>query len=366
MTIPLIDLTRETTRLRPELDAAIARVVASGRFILTDEDEQFERAFAAYCGTTHAVGVASGTDAITIALLACGVSQGDEVITAANTCVPTIVGIERAGAMPVLADVDAETYTLDPEQVERRLTSRTRALLPVHLYGQTADMGPLLELATDTGPRGGRGLRAGARREVGGKTCRIDRPRRSVQLLPDEEPGRPRRRRRGRDLRRHGARAGATLAELRRANPLRARPPRAEQPARRAAGSDSVGEAAPARCRKRSPTRARRTLRRRLRRHQRRPAGGRGRERPRLPPLRRPGASPRRAQSRARAGSASATGVHYPTPIHRQPAYTELDVDGGFPVAEHLSERIVSLPLSPDHTDAEIDAVANAVLAAAG
>ena len=149
MTIPLVDLTRETTRLRPELDAAIARVVASGRFILTDEDAQFERAFAAYCGATHAVGVASGTDAITIALLACGVGAGDEVITAANTCVPTIVGIERAGAIPVLADVDAETYTLDPEQVERRLTLRTRALLPVHLYGQMADMGPLLELAAE-------------------------------------------------------------------------------------------------------------------------------------------------------------------------------------------------------------------------
>src|SRR5207248_6435233 len=88
-----------------------------------------------------------GTDAITIALQAAGIGPGDEVITAPNTCVPTIVGIEHAGATPVLADVDPATYTLDPEQVERRLTPRTKAILPVHLYGQAADVDALLAVA---------------------------------------------------------------------------------------------------------------------------------------------------------------------------------------------------------------------------
>ena len=120
VSVPFLDLSRETARLRPQIDEAIARVLASGRFVLTEEGERFEAAFADYCGVADAIGVASGTDAITIALLAAGVSAGDEVITAPNTCVPTIVGIERAGAVPVLADIDPVTYTLDPEQVARR------------------------------------------------------------------------------------------------------------------------------------------------------------------------------------------------------------------------------------------------------
>ena len=125
MRIPFLDLRRQP---RGDLEAALARVLDRGQFILSDQVAQFEEAFAAYCGTGHAIGVASGTDAITVALLAAGIQPGDEVITAPNTCVPTIVGIERAGARPVLADVDAITYTLDPREVDRRLTSRTRAI----------------------------------------------------------------------------------------------------------------------------------------------------------------------------------------------------------------------------------------------
>ena len=113
----------------------------------SEEVDRFETAFATACAASHAVGVASGTDAITIALLAAGVGAGDEVITAPNTCIPTIVGIERAGATPVLADVDPATYTLDPADVKRRLTLRTKAILPVHLYGQPADLESLLALA---------------------------------------------------------------------------------------------------------------------------------------------------------------------------------------------------------------------------
>ena len=151
MRVPYLDLTRETAAVRDELDAAIARVLDSGRYILSEEVDHFESAFATTCAASHAVGVASGTDAITIALLAAGVGPGDEVVTAPNTCIPTIVGIERAGATPVLADVDPATYTLDPTEVERRLTPRTKAILPVHLYGQPADLDSLLALGAGHG-----------------------------------------------------------------------------------------------------------------------------------------------------------------------------------------------------------------------
>jgi dTDP-4-amino-4,6-dideoxygalactose transaminase len=137
--------------MRPELDEAIDRVLTSGRYILTAEVEAFEEAFAEFCEAQFAIGVASGTDAITLGLLAAGVKPGDEVITAPNTCIPTIVGIQRAGATPVLADVDPFTYTLDPEQVERRVTSRTKAILPVHLYGQPCDLEALGSIATQHG-----------------------------------------------------------------------------------------------------------------------------------------------------------------------------------------------------------------------
>jgi dTDP-3-amino-3,4,6-trideoxy-alpha-D-glucose transaminase len=145
--VPFLDLRRQTDALRPELDSALADVLDEGRYVLGPPVEEFERAFADYCGASHAVGVASGTDAITIALQAVGVGPGDEVVVPANTTVPTVAGVEAAGAVPVLADVDPMTYTLDPGSVARALTNRTRALLPVHLYGQCADVPTLLDLA---------------------------------------------------------------------------------------------------------------------------------------------------------------------------------------------------------------------------
>jgi dTDP-4-amino-4,6-dideoxygalactose transaminase len=147
--VPFLDLGRQVAAIRDELDAAIASVLESGRFVGGGPVEQFEREFASWCGTPHAVGVASGTDAITIALRAAGVGPGDEVITVANTCVPTVVGIEQSGAVPVLVDALPESMTIDPEQVAEAVGPRTRALVPVHLYGRCADMDPLLELARE-------------------------------------------------------------------------------------------------------------------------------------------------------------------------------------------------------------------------
>lgn len=127
------------------------RVLRSGWYVLGPELRAFERAFAAYHGVEHAVGVASGTDAIELSLRAAGVEPGAEVITVAHTAVPTVCAIERAGAVPVLVDIDANTYTMDPAAVRAAITPRTQAVVPVHLYGQPADMVTLSAIARDKG-----------------------------------------------------------------------------------------------------------------------------------------------------------------------------------------------------------------------
>jgi dTDP-4-amino-4,6-dideoxygalactose transaminase len=130
-----------------ELDGAIQRVMHSGRFILGREVEAFEAEFAAYCGVSHCVGVASGTEALQLALLACGIGPGDEVITVAFTAMPTVMAIIAAGGTPVFVDIDPQTYTLCPDQLAGALSGKTRAILPVHLYGHCADMNVIMEFA---------------------------------------------------------------------------------------------------------------------------------------------------------------------------------------------------------------------------
>jgi dTDP-4-amino-4,6-dideoxygalactose transaminase len=132
---------------KTELDAAINRVLTSGRYILGNETIAFEREFAEYVGTKYAVGVASGTDAICLALLAYGIQPGDRVITVSHTAVATIAAIEMCGAIPALADIDPHSYTIDPDHAKRLLTEKTKAIVPVHLYGQPTDVRPILELA---------------------------------------------------------------------------------------------------------------------------------------------------------------------------------------------------------------------------
>ena len=153
MRVPFLDLRRHVASLRPELDAVFAATLDGGRFVGGRPVEAFEAAFADYCGAQHAVGVANGTDAIGLALRAVGVEPGDEVVTAANTCVPTVAGIEAAGAVPVLADADPETATLDAASAEAAVGPKTRAILPVHLYGRCADVGALTEVARRHGLR---------------------------------------------------------------------------------------------------------------------------------------------------------------------------------------------------------------------
>ncbi len=133
--------------IKEEVDAAIQRVLDSGWFILGRELEAFENEFAAYVGVPHAVGVANGTEAIALALMALGIGRGDEVIVPALTAFPTVTGVLQAGAKPVAADILPDSGLLDVDDAGRRITARTRAIVPVHLYGQSADMGAVRELA---------------------------------------------------------------------------------------------------------------------------------------------------------------------------------------------------------------------------
>ena len=147
MPVKFGDLQREYAEILPELDGAVQRVLRSGWFILGQELAGFEQAFAAYLGVQHCVGCASGTEAISLALMAADVGPGDEVITVAHTAVPTISAISMTGAQPVFVDIRPDTCLMDVGLVEAAITPRTRAILPVHLYGQCADINPLLALA---------------------------------------------------------------------------------------------------------------------------------------------------------------------------------------------------------------------------
>jgi dTDP-4-amino-4,6-dideoxygalactose transaminase len=142
--IPLVDLRAQWQAIRAEAEPAMAEVLASGGFILGPTVERFERAFASWVGAEHAVGVGNGTDAVEIALRACGIGKGDEVLVPVNTFVASAIGVLRAGATPVYVDCDEATYLIDLNAAARAVTSRTRALLAVHLYGRLCDPAALV------------------------------------------------------------------------------------------------------------------------------------------------------------------------------------------------------------------------------
>lgn len=145
--IPFIDLRAGTAKIRKELDAAIARVVDNTAFVLGPELEGFEEDFASYCGASYCAGTSSGTSALHLALLGYGIGPGDEVITVPNTFIATVEAIAMTGATPVLVDVRRDTSLIDPELAAAAVTQKTKAIIPVHLFGQCCDMDPLMELA---------------------------------------------------------------------------------------------------------------------------------------------------------------------------------------------------------------------------
>lgn len=361
--IPLVDLKQQYQAIKPEIDAAIGRVLEGAQFALGPAVESFEREFAAYCGVAHAVGVNSGTSALHVALLAAGVGPGDEVITVPFTFVATIAAIEYAGAKPVFVDVDPEYYTMDPEALDRAIGPRTRAIVPVHLFGQPADMDPICDIARRRGlvviedacqahgaAYNGRlagtfgeiacfsfypGKNLGAYGEGGASVTRDPAYAETMRLLRSwGERTRYEHSLRGFNYRMdgiQGAVLGVKLRHLGRWNEARRR---------LAAVYGDMLQGADVRV-----------------------------------PRERPGArhvyhlyAVRLAQrDRWRAYLSSLgiqTGVHYPVPLHLQPAYRDLGYRAGdFPVAEAVAREILSLPLFPEMTEGQIAEVTGALRA---
>ncbi|HEX4439335.1 MAG TPA: DegT/DnrJ/EryC1/StrS family aminotransferase [Thermoanaerobaculia bacterium] len=352
----------ETQRARrAEIDAAIARVLDSGRFILGEEVARFEREFASFIGVPHAIGCANGTDAIALALRAAGAKTGDAAILPANACVPVIAAVRQAGLSPRLADVDPETLTLDPASAERARTPETRFLVAVHLYGGAAD----LDALSDVARRGGMSLIEDCAQshgaELHGRRTGSFGAAAAFSFYPTKNLGAcgdggavvtadPEIATRARELRQYGwtrrdfsAREGwnSRLDELQAAI-LSAKLPRLEaENARRreiAERYDAALEGAPVR-------------RLRVRedsvsaRH--------------LYPIR---CHRRDALREHLAGRGVETFVHYPVPPHLQPAYAFLGYEAGdFPASEEACATVLSLPLHAGLSDDDADFVAASV-----
>jgi dTDP-4-amino-4,6-dideoxygalactose transaminase len=153
MSVPFVDLKAQYASIKAEIDAAISAVIADTAFVGGGCVKEFEQAFARYCGMSQCVGLANGTDALFVALRSLGVGEGDEVITVANSFVATSEAIKMAGAQVVFVDINPKTFTMDVNRIEEKITRRTKAIIPVHLYGQPADMDPILALARKHGLR---------------------------------------------------------------------------------------------------------------------------------------------------------------------------------------------------------------------
>jgi dTDP-4-amino-4,6-dideoxygalactose transaminase len=368
MDVPFLDLARQYRSIREEVDAALVGALARGFYVLGAEVAAFEREFAAYCGARYAVGVGSGTDALHLALRACGVRPGDDVITAPNTAVPTVCAIVQAGARPVFVDTDPADFTLDPEKLRAYLAAqraplRARAVVPVHLYGHPADMQAISSIAAeydltvveDAAQAHGAeyaGRRIGATAHA---SCWSFYPTKNLGAYGDAGmvvTDDPRVAREVRMLRNYGEDAkydnhvegvNSRLDEIQ-AAALRVKLRHLDDwvaARRRLAARDDLllGDASVTRPTEAAPTRhcyhlyvirsARRdALRRHLQAH------------------------------------GIATAIHYPIAVHRQVAYRHLAyADGAFPCAESACRQVLSLPLYPELREDELDHVAAAVRA---
>ncbi len=361
--VPFLDLGRHVAGIRDELDAAIASVLDAGQFVFGAPLERFEGAFADYCGAASAIGVANGTDAITVALKAVGVTSGDEVITAANTCVPTVAAIDAAGAVPVLADVDEQTYTLDASSVEPLITERTTAIVPVHLYGQCADLDPLLELARAHGLKVVEDCAQAVGAEYGGRRAGSIGDAAAFSFYPTKNLGAlgdggavtsndPEVAERARLFRNYGERGkydsvlrgwNSRLDTLQAAI-LSAKLVHLESWTERRRALASLYDEALAGSAAVTPL----------------PAPGR-RHVYHLYVVRVDDRDGVRERLRERGVG---TLVHYPKPVHRHEAYAALAADDGrLGRSEQLADEILSLPLYPELSDAEAEAVAEGVRA---
>ncbi len=356
-TIPLVDLRREHSQIAGEIEQGWAGVIERMSFVLGDEGRAFEAEFAAFSGVPWCAAVGSGTDALEIALRACGVGAGDEVIVPANSFVASALATLRAGAVPVLVDVDPETLLVDPEQVARRLGARTRAIMPVHLYGQLAPLAELRALADEAGVLlvedaaqahgAGRGdIRVGT---VGDVAATSFYPAKNLGAYGDGGAvltGSEETARRVRALRNYGGESHYEHEELgfnSRLDELQAVVLRAKL--RHLAAWNEARRAAAARYQKLLTDLG----------EVRRPAAAESESVWHLYVVR----VPRRDQVLARLHEAGiGAGVHYRTPIHLQGFAGFLGYgEGSFPVAEAASREVLSLPMFPTITPDEQERV---------
>lgn len=366
--VPLLDLSAQFAQVEAEVRAAVDDVVRSQRFVLGEVVEECERALARYCGCAHAVGVSSGTDALLAALMAEGVGPGDEVVTTPYSFFATAGVVARLGATPVFADVDPVTLNIDPAQVERRVTKRTKAIVPVHLFGRMADMAPIMDVAErrglvvveDAAQAVGaeyRGRRAGS---IGHYGCFSFFPSKNLgafgdggMVVADDAE----RARRVAALRMHGQ----TRQHLHdvvggnfRLDALQAAVVQAKLP-----WLDDWTEGRRANARRYADLLGRREL------------GDLGLELPAAedPPGGRQVFNqyvvrvPKRDAVRAALGRAQiGTAVYYPIPLHLQPCFSGLGGRrGDCPVSERAADRALALPVYPELSEAAVQRVAGAL-----
>jgi dTDP-4-amino-4,6-dideoxygalactose transaminase len=354
MNVPFGDLSRRYDSLRDSLDRAVRETMRDGWFVLGNRGAEFERSFAAWCGASHGIGVASGTDALNIALRACGIRPGDEVITAANTCVPTVVGIMLSGAVPVLVDIEPSSYTMDPAKLEDRMTSRTRGIVPVHLYGQCADMTSICEIARRHNLLVIEDCAQSHGAMVGGRMAGTMGDAAAFSFYPTKNLG----------AFGDGGLVLTSDAEIaERARLLRNYGQREVYHHEIHGFNSRLDEIQAAILQVQLPNIDLWNERRRniADRYRRGLAGANV-----ICPITREGrthvfhlyvvrVSNRAAVMRRLAAAGIGTKIHYPVPLHRQPAYPELaDGKGTFPVTDHLSETILSLPMFPELRDEEV------------
>ena len=362
MTVPLVDLKQQYLKIKPEILDAVAKVFESTQFVLGQEVTAFEEEFAHYCGARYGIAVNTGTSALHLALLATGVGPGDEVITVPFTFVATTAAIVYCGARPVFIDIDPMTYTMDPGLIEAAITPRTKAILPVHLYGHPADMRPIQEIARRHGLAviedaaqahgadyfGARvgslgdlacfsfypGKNLGAYGEGGMVTTNNPEFARTIRMLRDwGAETKYDHVLKGFNYRMEGVQGAILRVKLR----------YLEQwtEARRAVAREYAAKLAE--CALPLPTEAP------GRRHVFHIYGVRSRQ--------------RRDLIEALRQRGIQTGIHYPTPVHLLPAYADLNYRlGDFPVSEEIASQEVSLPMFPELTSAQIATVTESVL----
>ena len=359
--IPFLDLKAQYLTIKPEIDAAIQRVLESSQFVLGPEVAEFEKEFAAYSRARHCVAVNSGTSALHLALLAADIGPGDEVITVPNTFVATVASIIYAGAKPVLVDVEPVTCTMDPGKIEAAITPRTRAIMPVHLYGQCAAMAPILEIARKhklvviedaaqahgaeyNGQRAGSigdmaifsyypGKNLGAYGEGGAVTTNNDDYAAKVRILRDWGQTRKYNHQfKGYNYRMEGMQGAILRVKLRRLEQwTEARRSNAQRYNELLKDS---GAETPVELKGRRHVYHQYVIRLR----------------------------DRDAMHEALNAEGIPTAIHYPIPAHLQPAYSDMGYKrGDFPVSEELGRQVLSLPNYPEMPQEHIEQVAKAV-----